>query len=453
MKRIVLDHFHRRAWVFVLGALVQLVLGWSLAYFDARGEQNPLAVFQAQIGLFMGAVLLSMDLNRGITRTLATLPLTPREIGRAWWLATVAIPAPVFSALLVLGALAHHVVYPDIAIHWDKLAGSALKLLLILGAAFTIVLKLPSHPAEGRGWQRLLNLSTGAAWALLFGGGLLLFQDLGDSPYRLVPLLTVGVALTVIGWFRAEHFMLGRATARPVTHNTTSRPGPPHRADGLGGLPLLLRDGFVRAFLYSLTLLACMALLPALQGRLTSWSQVLKHASYASHHLSWFVAFFFLIPSLQQLRLLRSLPLSTNGLAATLLGLIILPLFALGTLATTLNAWALGPREAHLVAIGYLLTLPLVGGMVAVITWKGLRTSTYLLIIGMGILSQIGSFWLQMDLIGRREPGPLLPLVALLSAACIALAFYLTRLAIQRSTLAYRTPGAGGFAPAWAWGR
>ncbi len=455
MKRIVLDHFRRRVWVFAVGVIVQLILGWSLAFFATREQENPLAVIQAQIGLFMGAVLLTADLHRGIARTLATLPLTPHEIGRAWWMATVAIPATVLSALLVIGALAHHVVYPDTAIPWDKLAGSVLTLLLILGAAFTIVLRLPTHPGEARGWQRLVNLATGAAYALLFCGGLWFFQNLADNPYRLVPLLTLGVALTIVGWFRADHLMLGRATARPISHtdfDATRLPAPARHASGLGGLPLLLRDAFVRVLLYSLAMFAAIILIAILQSHLKSWPDVARTVLRTGYFPVWFIAFLFLAPTFQQLRLLRSLPLSTNGLAATLLALILLPLLALGVLTTMFCASALGPTEARLAAMGCLLTLPPAGWMVAAITWQGLRTSTRVLLFLLMMGGQVALAGLQTH--GRGgETGLSLALVAVLSVGGVAFAFFLTRLAVQRGTLAYRTPAVGGFTPGWAAGR
>jgi len=98
MKRVILDHLKRWGWLWlIIGVANGFITG---AFLD---EKHGFDAFTFQVILWLGAMQLNFDLQRGIGRTLTALPLTARQIGRAWWLVSVALPA---LLLLVTSALA-----------------------------------------------------------------------------------------------------------------------------------------------------------------------------------------------------------------------------------------------------------------------------------------------------------------------------------------------------------
>jgi len=60
-------------------------------------------IIKTQLIFFIFDFLLIWDFQRGLPRVLTSLPITPRRIGRAWWLASVALPS---MALGVIGLFA-----------------------------------------------------------------------------------------------------------------------------------------------------------------------------------------------------------------------------------------------------------------------------------------------------------------------------------------------------------
>jgi len=87
MSRLILDHFRRWGWVLGLCGALEFGLGAYLV-----GQPNQTSEFWGMlVAMWAGANLLTMDLKNGMARGVAVLPLTTGQIGRGWWLATVAI--------------------------------------------------------------------------------------------------------------------------------------------------------------------------------------------------------------------------------------------------------------------------------------------------------------------------------------------------------------------------
>lgn len=97
MRRLILDHFRR--WWLVLALIALLTVGLGLLMCATPGQ--PFAFWVLLLSMWMGAGLLGLDLRHGLVRTVLALPLTARQIGRAWWFATVAIPSFAFARALV----------------------------------------------------------------------------------------------------------------------------------------------------------------------------------------------------------------------------------------------------------------------------------------------------------------------------------------------------------------
>jgi uncharacterized membrane protein (UPF0136 family) len=101
MKRLILDYFRRWSAVLALVGMLEFWLGW----FIASNPKQSFEFWGLLLAMWAGANLLQFDLKRGVARGIAVLPLTARQIGLSWWLATVALPAIGFGVLLILGAV------------------------------------------------------------------------------------------------------------------------------------------------------------------------------------------------------------------------------------------------------------------------------------------------------------------------------------------------------------
>ena len=115
MKRIIFDHFRRWWWVQALCGLIQVMLGWWIA-------EHPEIEFEFWVflvALWVGALLLNFDLQRGAARTIASLPLSARQSGWADDIISrvidtfLSFPAIVLATALFLGAGMFHGFHPN----------------------------------------------------------------------------------------------------------------------------------------------------------------------------------------------------------------------------------------------------------------------------------------------------------------------------------------------------
>ena len=106
-------------------------------------------------------------------------------------------------------------------------------------------------------------------------GGMMFFQDASKHPFKCALLLGIGGLLTVVSWFRAEQFNLGRAepfnlgrAGTRLTPLPSTAPSTHHRPpEGFGGIRFLISTTFVRIFLWVAAMIALMALLQQWQGQ------------------------------------------------------------------------------------------------------------------------------------------------------------------------------------------
>jgi hypothetical protein len=448
MKRLMLDHFRRWSWILVPVAVFEFVFGWFADGSLNQYSVDVSAVFQ--FALFTGAFLLLFDLQRGIVRTVTALPLTTGQIGRAWWLATVGIPTAASVALFFLGAGMCHIFQPTQVFPAGRLAIASLLILLMQGTGFTLIFNI--RPGlYGNGWERARNIIFGTLEGILIGGGIWFFQDVTRNPAKFAILLGVGAVYTVVGWFRAERFVWGRASLR-LAALQGNNPRGQHRAPaGYGGIPLLLSTSFVRTLLMGVAIVALMPLFMALGGHMNSWHQVIEAIGGLGIVFPfWFVIFFQLIPALLQLRFLRTLPIPATRLAAMMIAMTILPLVALGALVAGVAGMALGMPTALTVLKSYTLTLAPASLCIFFAVWRGVGMETYALLIFTMVGFQTVPMWLQVVYHSREVP---FSLAGLIVAICVLLAFVLTRRALMHSSHTYRVQANpfGNFA--WGTGR
>ena len=446
MKRLILDYFRRKIWILAVGVALELLIGW-LIVAAGRAFSGTDIGFQLQMALFIGVMPLLFDLQRGVARTVASLPLTAAQIGRAWWLATVGIPGIAISALLFLGAGAFHFLHPHTAFPTGHLAMISVFTLLWLGAGFTTIFGIAGG-CYGSLWYRVRNVFFAILWGILCGFGLILFRDLSTNSVEALILLGFGTVMTVVGWLCAGRFVLGRASFRPASMHLKNPRGR-HRAPvGYGGLPLLISTTFVRCLLMVLGVVAAIALMMAMDGGTKSWHQLgAPMALVGSSFPAWFIIIFFQVlpAALLQIRLLRTLPITATKLAAVLIAIAILPFIATGVIIAAAVELTSNSPLAFTFFKGFALTLAPASMCVFFAVWLGVGKRAYALMIVTMLAFQITSVF------ERRQLSPVLTDVIV--AATVTLAFLLTRRSIIQSSQTYRIQASPFGNPAWGMGR
>lgn len=450
MKRLILDYMRRWWWVLAVATVVEFVIGWQTPNGRMEKAFGISSSIQVQIALFTGALLLSFDLQRGIARTVAALPLTARQIGRAWWLVAVGIPAIVLGALLFLGAAISCSVQPGIRFPWDRLAMGSLLNLLWLGTGFTIILS-SMRGLYGNWFERTRNVLFSLLWGAMIGGGFLFFQNVLNEPIRFAGFLAFGAVLTLVGWIYAEPLALGRVSFRLSSLQSNPSRGQHRAPSGYGGISYLISHTMVRAFMMGLAMLALMPLFIAIQGHMKTWQNGIEIlVNNGSNFPLWFVVLFAVIPTMIQLRYLRTLPMSATRLAAVMIVMPFVPLIALGVVMAGTAGAVLGTVAAFKVLNGFAFTLASAALCVIFVGSLGVGRSSFALIIFTMIIFQTLPMWLQVLFKGREIP---FSLTGTIVGFIVTAAFLLTRRSLMRNSKAYRVQANPFINSAWGMGR
>jgi hypothetical protein len=448
MTRVMMDHFRRWWWVLALAGLLEFRLGWSIA----NRPQDTFEFWAFMLSLWAGANLLLFDFKRGSLGAVAALPLTSRQFGRSWWLATVPFPAMGLAAMLFLGAGAFCLVHPSRAFPTTSLALGSLFTLVWLGNGFPMIFAATRGLARSL-WQMTCTFFLSALSVLMLFGSMLWAQGASKNPFKCAVLLGIGGFLTLVGWVEAERFDIGRAAQYfrgrfevPALGRNRLRSTPlepkmgvnPHPVEpGYGGVPFLVLSRVVRMF----GLLAAMSALTAL---LWIWrgSAIPEHTAIVifagtGSMMSWgFMLVFQLLPVLRQLRLLRTMPLSVMGLSITLIAIMLLPLIALGAVSAAVAGVALGTPAALTFLSDYIFALAPTSLCVFLAVWLGEGKLAYAGLIVVFFGSQQVQLRLQSF---RHIPELPLGLATAIAATCILLALLLTSWALRYGGHAYHS--------------
>ncbi len=432
MKRVILDFFRRWWWALAVIAVFQFRVGWSIA----NRPDDAFEFWVFLVAIWSGAMLLNLDLKRGIVRTVATLPLTARQIGRSWWLACIPIPALALGAILFSGAGAFHFFHPDTVFPARRLVLASLFVLPWLGTTFASIYGMTYEAIVGSHRERAsLMFFSLLSMAMLFGG-MLTLQDSTKQPVKFAVYLGAGALLIVAGWVRAEGFVLGRASFRLPALRPQNPRGPCRAPDGYGGMRFLISTTFVRAFLLITALVGLMALLMPWNGvKLPRELALAMFAGIGSMMSCGFIIVFQLLPVLRQLRFLRTLPISATRLTAALIAMMILPLITLGALVAGVAWLAMGIPAALTILNNYLFYLAPAALCVFFGVWRGDGLPTYALLVVTLFGGQQVQLRLQTFFQLRELPADLTVPIA---ATGILLAFLLARRALQNSSRACR---------------
>jgi hypothetical protein len=469
MNRLMLDYFWRWRWVLLAAGLLELRLGWQIT----KRPADPFEFWAFLVAVWCGATLLSFDLRRGALRSIAVLPLKARQIGRSWWLATVPIPAVALATLLFLGAGACCHFYPDKLFPMRQLIMASLFALVWLGIGFTMIFNA-TRGLGGGCLEVLFNSATSLLCMALFFGSMLLNQGMANSPWRVALLLGVGAVLTGVGWMRAEQFDPGRAwlflgrpgqpdvgrLSQPGAGRTAGRltplelkepPGNCQVAGGYGGVAFLINSSTLRSFTVVAAMIALMLLISLGQQQALPENLALRVLIQTGSFLACgFILLYQLLPVLRQVRLLRTLPISTTRLAGVLIALIVLPLLAVGALASVVVWPLLGASVAVVFLKSYAFILAPGALCVFFALWRGEGVMGYAMMLGIlfGFLKVQG--WLVISMHTLDVP---FGVIAAIAVAGVALGYLFTRQALGHSSHAYRgrTNLAGSFP--WNGGR
>jgi hypothetical protein len=482
MKRLILDYFRRWSAVLAFVGVLEFGLGWFITSLPQVGFE----FWGLLLAMWGGANLLQFDLKRGAARGIAVLPLTARQIGLSWWLATIALPAIGFAALLFLGAAMVHYMQPNNIFPFERLAMAGMFNLVWLGTMFNCAFATLVFSGNRR--QRISAFLVNVSSVIMLFGGMLLCQNASRDPLKYGLLLGVGVVLTAASWFRAERLLpcgagfpvatrqsndeqLRRLKAlRPPA--TTSRlrqrmfdayigwlesmagrnQGGQHRfPGGYGGIPFLIRTNFVRTFLTLVAMVALMALIRHWQSQKISPDlDVLLFATMGSFMSCFFI--FILQPMLvlRHLRFLRTLPISATSLATVMMAFALLPLMALGAVVAGVAGFSLGIPVAFTFLKSYAFILAPASLCVFIAVWRGAKTQGYALLLLTLFGFQLAPMWLQRFYHYREIP---YSQIGAFVALCVLLAFLLTRRALIQSSLAYRVQTSSTGNLPWAMGR
>lgn len=447
MKRVVLDHLRRKAWLLALGAVVAAPLGWGIGALPEKGAPSLLGLV-VQLGVLLGPGLLLYDLQRGAAGALALLPLSRRELARAWWTLGVGLPASLYSLAFAAGFFAGDWFSPGASHDIGRLFTALLWLWLITGTAFFALIQIPKGPAAG--WkQQAANMG----WVLVIWCGLLA----GKIPLNaatLPILLTLGVGGTVLGWVFAERLVSRHprpAEAAASAAPARLKPAPVSRPAWGDGLVYLTGQLCLRTVGAAALLIGALMLYHVFthdgQSRRSPAASALLQCTGALPMLV-LIGLQFLV---SQLRLLRTLPLSTFGLSSLLLGLTLLPLVLIGLGAAGVTA-LLGEERVMFFVVLYGLVAAAAAalgllGLIAV--GGGKRGMVLVLLCFFG--AQIALVPLMMHAFGP-DSRPSSGIVAVVSLLVMLGVFFALPAVLARSGRIYRPGAPGLWRPAWGRG-
>ena len=447
MKLIILDYFRRKGLVLLGGAILEFVIGMFSGSTGAE-HIHPLGTLQIQISIFMGAFLLSLDLQRGITRTFASLPVTIGQIARAWWYATVGITSLVLIACLFAGAGVGLFIHSGIGVDWNWVGLAAVCLFLWMGTGFTLIFFVSGAGFwYGSGWRRGVNILAGLGCGLMLGGGFWLFQGAENHPLKLILMLAFGAGMTIIGWFCAEKLVAARASFKPGTQAARRKQGAFRLPGGYGGIPYLVGTTCLRTLFIGLVMVALIALVFWMQDSAgLKWRNTVKEMLGMGFFPFWVVTLVSCLPLLLQIRLLRSLPISSTVLSMVMMTAAVLPQLALGSVIVAITGPFLGMAATLNLAGSLVLGLSISVISLVLILWLGYGRLSLILMMALLLVSQGVPPWLHIAFHYGQIP---LATEMVIAVVTIIAGGLLARWLLMRNSKVYRSMNAFGNSMWW----
>jgi len=430
MKPLILDHLKRWGWVWGLIGLIQFGISFN--------TDPHRAILHFQLPIFLGALLLMVDLQRGLSRALLTLPVSIRQVSRTLWWVAVGLPALFLTALITLAAILAHVTGIVKELPYEYYVFNGVATLLWLGSIFLILTGMPGRPPVGFREQVQAALF-GGFWGLSFVGAFFLFDDFHFRTTKGMLVMIFGTAFTLAGWFRAEHLVRQRAAGRAASPRLRNVQ-PQYRVHtGFGGLPYLWRTLLIPVGYIGLLFL----------GVLLFWGVIalLKTQRLGQSHMSplqWVDAMtipigtfsivgalIILLPMITHLRFLRTLPISSDTIAATLVFAPVALIIAMGAFVAALTRFSSGVSTGLFIPQSCLFGVLFVSIGVPLIVWRGLSMGSYFVLVLMAMAGNI------LPVLAHAAKSSPLEFLCI-SILAIVSAFIITRFVLAQSSQPYR---------------
>jgi hypothetical protein len=441
MKNIIFDHLWRWRRIWLLCILVNC----ALALIVSTSHNKFCVIYPG--GMFMGAMLLSFDMQRGFTRSILIMPLTAKQVGQAWWWVAVGLPAAAITLTTALMFTLSSCWRQD----WSGLPGCAflcLSNLLTLGVGFYALTGLPRAGASFSDWgSRLRGYLFGGLWGISYAGWIV-FQNMALNFKTGLGLLVAAICLTIMGWFRAE--LLVRERAGTVAGSSALRvksANPSRSTEGYGGLAFLAQNIFTRMVYMGVWMFAAFAIILPLMNTFTRGSAKVDFMGDTfpifSFQFLW-VMTFQVAAFTMNIRYLRTMPVSSTKLAGmlvftTLAALLLTFYGAMLLLSAVFQAPLPGPEK--IIQQGILLEIAMATAVVPLFLWRPMEKLTFVIMMLMMGGGMFAIFF-------KQNLPPVISVAA--SVVIIVGVFVATKTLLERSSRAYR-PRMGGFG-AWNMG-
>jgi hypothetical protein len=444
MKPLILDQFKRRWFLWVLFCLVHTVFG-SFNY-EMLGSD-----FIFPSAFILGPNIWLLDLQRGYSRVALTLPYTARQIGRTWWWIAVGFAGILMIAFSFLG-MTFHVLSSGKEFPFAKWFEYVTANILLYGSLFWFFsgsnLNLPSID-----WQkRIQRLLVVGLYMAIIGGCLYLLFNMQKSTVEMAVFYVCTLAMTILGWLRAESMIADYSEYRNASQQPKNLRRQFKVPNGFGGIPFVFATAFFGVWSFGILFLIIMNLFDFVIKHQFDWHHLTRSIDDGGAFFPFFFVFIFIRSGFslsQNLRFLRTVPISTAGLAATLLSVLILPLLTL-FLAFTALAWnETGSTECISFFKIELLVVAPVSIFIAISIWNTQANFIKAVLLVILIVAAMTPMFYQFASMDGRDGLPFW-FIIIFDAMMVSLVFWSTCQIIAKSSSAYR-PRQNQLGNRWSW--
>jgi hypothetical protein len=412
---LVFMNFLQRWWWLVM---IQFVV--TMAFWMGAGVVIHLGM--------LPAIVMSLDLMRGLSRSVLALPVARKSLARMIWVSSVVVPAVVSLAAMALALLLSSKVPWSIGVWHCAIA------VVFPGLITYILTGLPARPSEGI-LGKVRDTLYGGLWGLSISGScfLSIFLQQGSFLLSIWVKGAIGLAavLTIASYFTVEKMVLQRANryqAKPAMPSS-SRPA---AIELKRGWPVWWKIELRWHILLGSMMVFGMAL-----GSLMTFSGSQANHSGIYTHLGMF-SLMTLMPvfalGIDSLRGLRMLPISTSTLATLfVLRPLVQSLIISGILLASLAIWKIDDIPAS--GVFLVIAFGSVAALAQAVILRNPRPWLMIVCMSFGAPLMMG-----VTLMTNPQHGfswTLLPV----AVGTYLLAWLLTRRWIRRSSKLYRPQG------------
>ncbi len=435
-RHFVINYAKRWAWVIILVATAHVAFATLTS-----GEREPM-IFP--IAVFLGPIILSFDLMKGIGRTMILLPVPRRQLIQTLWWVAIGLPTVMILALSVIGQGLGFLLERSKHFQWDLVLGSTLVGFSVLSLMYVALTGLPANPKESAN-QNGRNVFFGALWGFSMGGSFFVFRFVYGNPdqvmIRIALMGVIGAFLATLAYQRTDAMLQTRASGRSANEPD---PKPNKRSffefdSSRGGFTFMAQQTIYQSVVFTLMFIAFVTIYQLLflsamgsDGPFRSPEDFAKGVQGQLVILAIMPSFMMAV-RLQGIRVFRSLPLSATQLTNRFLTLIFSCLAILSGIILAIMS-ALTDIETGLTTAKDLFMLgTLASLLVPIIVRFGFRPLTFMIIFPLFMMLTFSRiFWLQTVEF---------PYARMVITGIFLLASWISiKLLIQRSSHAYRQP-------------